>query len=198
MPLSPLLQQAYAVGTVPSGTRRITRFEAKWTVGTSPYSSSAFFSPWFGMDPSDNMNLIQPVNPWLGSNWNMYTEYYQWDNGYNSNSYGFDVNSGQTLHGALIYLPASDSYNLSQVSARVFEMFALLSLLSCLLLFLSCDRGRESARERERGKGRGRGRGERERKRGRTQRGTERGKGGAESGRGNRVGDRGSGERKGK
>eukprot|EP01098_Paradermamoeba_levis_P007902 TRINITY_DN3290_c0_g1_i2.p1 TRINITY_DN3290_c0_g1~~TRINITY_DN3290_c0_g1_i2.p1 ORF type:complete len:282 (+),score=91.93 TRINITY_DN3290_c0_g1_i2:37-846(+) len=105
---------AYAVGTVPNGVQRITRFEAKWTVGAKPRQGSAFFSPWFGMDPTDNLNLIQPVNPWSGDSWGMYTEYYEWDTGYNSNSDSYDVKSGQTLHGQLIYLPSRDSYNLTQ------------------------------------------------------------------------------------
>lgn len=60
---------AYAVGTVPAGTTRITRLEMKWTISNDPQPSFAFFSPWFGMDPADNMNLIQPVNPWGGSSW---------------------------------------------------------------------------------------------------------------------------------
>jgi hypothetical protein len=36
--------------------------------------------------------------------WNMYTEYYQWSDGYNSNSDSYNVNAGQTLHGVLTYL----------------------------------------------------------------------------------------------
>ena len=57
---------AYAVGTMPHG-ERITRLEMTWKVGAAPRRSNAFFSPWFGMDPSDNLNLVQPVNPWSGS-----------------------------------------------------------------------------------------------------------------------------------
>eukprot|EP01097_Dermamoeba_algensis_P007324 TRINITY_DN461_c0_g1_i4.p1 TRINITY_DN461_c0_g1~~TRINITY_DN461_c0_g1_i4.p1 ORF type:complete len:147 (+),score=24.27 TRINITY_DN461_c0_g1_i4:59-499(+) len=116
---------AYAVGAVPEGTKRITRFEAKWKVGASPSEGEAFFSPWFGMDPADNLNLIQPVNPWSGSGWSMYTEYYEWDTGYNSNSDSYDVNSGQTLHGTLVYIPSTDSYNLTQVC-----LFSIVSIRS--------------------------------------------------------------------
>lgn len=65
---------AYAVGEVPSSTERITNMQMTWKVSEQPRDSSAFFSPWFGMDPSDNLNLIQPVNPWLGNGWSMYTE----------------------------------------------------------------------------------------------------------------------------
>jgi hypothetical protein len=43
-----------------------------------------------------------------------YTEYYQWSNGYNSNSPQQSVNAGQTLQGTLTYIPSSDSYNLTQ------------------------------------------------------------------------------------
>ena len=78
---------AYAVGSIPSGVERITRMEMTWTVSKEPESrSGAFFSPWFGLDPQDNLNLIQPVNPWLGDSWAFYTEYFQWRPVHNSNS----------------------------------------------------------------------------------------------------------------
>ena len=44
-----------------------------WTVGQAPTWSWAFFPPWFGMDPTDNLNLIQPVNHWSGRAWSMYS-----------------------------------------------------------------------------------------------------------------------------
>lgn len=31
----------------------------QWTVLNNPQPSGAFYSPWFGMDPADNLNLIQ-------------------------------------------------------------------------------------------------------------------------------------------
>jgi hypothetical protein len=105
---------AYAVGSVPAGTQRITKMEATWTVGANPPKSRSFFSPWFGLDPADNLNLIQPVNPWSGSSWSMYTEYYQWSPTHNSNSKTFAVSAGQTLKGSLVYDASSDSYQLTQ------------------------------------------------------------------------------------
>ena len=71
------------------------------------------------MDPADNLNLIQPVNPWSGSrfgggSWSAYTEYYQWSPTHNSNSKSFSVSSGDTLHGSLTYDESSDSYTLTQ------------------------------------------------------------------------------------
>ena len=33
--------------------------------------SRSFYSPWFGMDPDDNLNLLQPVNPFTGDGWQM-------------------------------------------------------------------------------------------------------------------------------
>lgn len=104
----------YAVGKIPSTYERITRMEATWTVGANAKSGGAFYSPWFGMDPADNLNLIQPVNPWGGSSWSMYTEYYQWSPTDNSNSRSYSVEAGQTLHGILDYDASSDSYTLSQ------------------------------------------------------------------------------------
>ena len=105
---------AYAVGSIPDSKERITRLEMKWKVGQEPKSSYAFFSPWFGMDPSDNLNLIQPVNPWSGDAWSMYTEYFQWSPVHNSNSEQQPVEAGQTLHGSLVYSKEDDSYVLTQ------------------------------------------------------------------------------------
>lgn len=36
----------------------------------------------FGIDASDNLNLLQPVNPWMGNEWLIYNEYYQWQPSY--------------------------------------------------------------------------------------------------------------------
>ena len=105
---------AYAVGAMPESVTRITTLEMTWTVGEEPKHSYAFFSPWFGMDPTDNLNLIQPVNPWGGDSWSMYTEYFQWSPEHNSNSRQQPVKAGQTLRGALRYDSSSDSYLLSQ------------------------------------------------------------------------------------
>ena len=52
-------------------SKRITKLSMTWKVGASASPSRAFYSPWFGMDPDDNLNLIQPVNPWSGSAWSM-------------------------------------------------------------------------------------------------------------------------------
>lgn len=105
---------AYAVGAIPSTYERITRLDMSWKVGADPKRSRAFFSPWFGMDPDDNLNLIQPVNPWGQGAWSMYTEYYQWSPTHNSNSRSYTVKAGQTLHGSLVYDDKSDSYTLTQ------------------------------------------------------------------------------------
>jgi len=88
----------------------------KWNVGQNPKRSMAFFSPWFGMDPSDNLNLIQPVNPWMGSSWSYYTEYFQWSPEDNSNSDSYDIEPGQELHGTLVYDETTDSYQLTQTN----------------------------------------------------------------------------------
>jgi len=105
---------AYAVGSVPSSVERITRLEMTWTVGAKAKWSFAFYSPWFGMDPADNLNLLQPVNPWGGRSWSMYTEYYQWKPSHNSNSQSYSVEAGQTLHGSIEYVEATDSYTITQ------------------------------------------------------------------------------------
>ena len=66
---------AYAVGDISlTNAERITKLQMTWTVGEKAKPSFAFYSPWFGMDPDDNLNLVQPVNPWGGDSWSMYTE----------------------------------------------------------------------------------------------------------------------------
>jgi len=128
---------AYAVGQIPAGVQRITKLEMTWVVsgGTEdPPLGSAFYSPWFGMDPADNLNLIQPVNPWSGSSWSMYTEYFQWSPEDNRNSQQVMVKAGQTLHGSLNYLPLIDAYNLTQ---RVVETGAISSQI------VKCQNGKK-------------------------------------------------------
>jgi hypothetical protein len=107
---------AYAVGAIPQEAERITRLEMTWTVGEEPRHSFAFFSPWFGMDPNDNLNLVQPVNPWSGRSWSMYTEYFQWSPTHNSNSKQFAVSAGDTLHGSIVYVAEKDAYELKQTN----------------------------------------------------------------------------------
>ena len=109
---------AYAVGSIDEKHERITRLEMTWTVGAEPEHTRAFFSPWFGMDPADNLNLVQPVNPWMGESWSAYTEYFQWSPEHNSNSRSFDVSAGSTLHGSIVYDASSDAYLLKQTSAE--------------------------------------------------------------------------------
>lgn len=93
---------SYATATCPAGTR-ITKWEGKWKVGPTPQQSFAFYSPWIGMDTTDNLNLLQPVNPWLGSSWNFYTEYFQWQPTSNSNSQQMSTSAGHILHGSVTW-----------------------------------------------------------------------------------------------
>lgn len=44
----------------PVAGQRITYMEAKWTVGGTPAVGGAFYSPWYGIETSDNLNLYQP------------------------------------------------------------------------------------------------------------------------------------------
>ena len=53
---------AYAKAVSPTGQGRLTYIEGYWNVPASPKRSNAFFSPWFGIDTSDNLNLLQPVS----------------------------------------------------------------------------------------------------------------------------------------
>ena len=91
---------AYARAECPSGTR-LTKMTANWNVGANPPASQAFFSPWFGIDPADNLNLLQPVNPWLGDQWVIYTENFNWSPQSNYNSPQQPTSAGHTLEGEI-------------------------------------------------------------------------------------------------
>lgn len=105
---------AYATAKCPPGTK-ITSMEARWNVGQNPPSSFAFFSPWFGVESSDNLNLLQPVNPWFGDSWGFYTEYFQWSPEDNQDSSQMNCNAGDTLHGKVVYNgDSAQSYTLTQ------------------------------------------------------------------------------------
>jgi len=99
----------YAMATYPQG-QRITYMEASWTVGQNPVVGGAFFSPWFGIEASDNLNLIQPVNPWVGDSWQIYNEYFQWEPEYNYDSDANTVNPGDVLFGSVTYVPQNQTY----------------------------------------------------------------------------------------
>ena len=96
----------WAQGQCPNGTH-MTHFEATWQVPSNPPASDAFFAPWQGADSSDNLNLIQPVNPWLGDGWEIYTEYFQWSPEYNSNSQAYSTQAGNKLRGEMTFLGES-------------------------------------------------------------------------------------------
>eukprot|EP00053_Salpingoeca_punica_P004877 m.51421 g.51421 ORF g.51421 m.51421 type:complete len:262 (-) comp12988_c0_seq1:46-831(-) len=102
----------YAKGVSPTGQGKITYMEAKWTVGNNPRRSGAFFSPWFGIESSDNLNLIQPVNPWTGSQWQIYNEYFQWRPEHNENSDSHVVRPGDVLFGSVTFNPSRNSYTI--------------------------------------------------------------------------------------
>jgi len=92
----------YAKGVYPAG-KRITYIEAKWKVPDNPKRDGAFFSPWFGIETSDNLNLIQPVNPWSSNHWEIYNEYFQWKPVHNENSASHNVKAGDIVFGSVTY-----------------------------------------------------------------------------------------------
>lgn len=51
----------YAKAVSPTGAGRISYIEATWVNGGNPKQGGAFYSPWFGIETSDNLNLFQPV-----------------------------------------------------------------------------------------------------------------------------------------
>jgi len=103
----------YATGLyTASRNEPISFIEAYWKCGSNPPKSNAFFSPWFGLDTTDNLNLIQPVNPWTGSQWEIYNEYYQWSPTHNENSQSHVVAAGDVIYGSITFNQADESYML--------------------------------------------------------------------------------------
>eukprot|EP00466_Bigelowiella_natans_P013139 jgi/Bigna1/87444/estExt_fgenesh1_pg.C_200141 len=105
---------AYMQGTIPGGVERITKLSMKWKVGESAASSMVFYSPWFGLGSNDGLSLIQLLNPWLGNQWTMFTEYIQLDPDHRQNSDQYTVKSGQIIEGTLEYNAETDSYLVSE------------------------------------------------------------------------------------
>jgi len=101
---------AYAMAT---HSGRLTHMEAKWKVLGTPAEGGAFYSPWFGIESYDNLNLIQPVNPWTGDGWQMYIEYFQWSPEYNFDSDMNSVNTGDVLWGRVDWVAENSSYNVA-------------------------------------------------------------------------------------
>lgn len=100
----------YAAATSPTGSGRLTYAEAYWTNGGIPAAGGAFYSPWFGIEASDNLNLFQPVNPWLGSSWSIYNEYFQWVPENNINSNDHQTQPGDLLYGNVTFDASTQSY----------------------------------------------------------------------------------------
>lgn len=106
--------QAWLTAQCPAGTY-MTHYEATWTVPPNPPPSGAFFSPWIGSDATDNLNLIQPVNPWMGDGWSFYTEYFQWSPENNVNSNSYNTQAGNRLRGEMTFLGESaQAYKITQ------------------------------------------------------------------------------------
>lgn len=85
-------------------------------VPQDPLKKGAFFSPWFGIEASDNLNLIQPVNPWSADGWSIYNEYFQWSPESNYNSESHTVKAGDIVYGSVDYVAANNSYTITHSS----------------------------------------------------------------------------------
>lgn len=72
----------------------------------------SFFSPWFGIESSDNLDLIQPVNPWTGSGWEIYNEVFEWSPEHNFNSEAHGVRAGDTVYGRVTFAPENHTYTM--------------------------------------------------------------------------------------
>ena len=53
------LGYAQALPPASSPNARLTLMSARWKVASNPRRSNSFYSPWFGCDTQDNLNLMQ-------------------------------------------------------------------------------------------------------------------------------------------
>lgn len=58
------------------------------------------------------------MNPWFGSSWSIYTEYFQWSPENNIDSTQHSVNSGDTLHAVIEYI-GNQQYRISQTDTTL-------------------------------------------------------------------------------
>ena len=101
----------------------ITRFEVYWQNMDAPKSvSTAFFSPWIGIGTSDRLNIIQCVNPWIGSEWQSYIEYFQWVPERNKNSLSHVTYPGDTFHSLIEYKESHFNINGSNVTTPYYHV----------------------------------------------------------------------------
>eukprot|EP01013_Petalomonas_cantuscygni_P014810 TRINITY_DN3034_c0_g1_i1.p1 TRINITY_DN3034_c0_g1~~TRINITY_DN3034_c0_g1_i1.p1 ORF type:complete len:275 (-),score=57.58 TRINITY_DN3034_c0_g1_i1:461-1285(-) len=102
----------YAKAVNPNRRGIITYAAATWTNCDDPKHWGAFFSPWFGIETSDNLNLVQPVNPWSGYSWSIYNEYFQWSPTNNKNSDSTPSSAGDTIFGSVTYDRSARAYHM--------------------------------------------------------------------------------------
>jgi hypothetical protein len=57
------------------------------------------------------MSFLQ-VNPWMGNEWLIYNEYYQWSPSHNQNSAQHVVKAGDQLYGSIKLNAATKSYDI--------------------------------------------------------------------------------------
>lgn len=95
----------YARAQQPVGESEIiTKLEAYWINLNAPkVNINSFFSPWIGIGTSDRLNIIQCVNPWISSQWQIYTEYYQFQPARNKNSIGHLSYPGDIIYCSIEY-----------------------------------------------------------------------------------------------
>jgi hypothetical protein len=98
----------YAKATCPRPDQMITKMSAKWIIpenGEDMTEQNEFWTPWFGIETTDNLNLLQPVTCWGPDSWTLSTEYFQWTPDYNFNSEFVTVSTGNLCYGEVVYLP---------------------------------------------------------------------------------------------
>lgn len=103
-PASSWLGYAKAVSQNNDTDNIITKIEVYWKNPSNPTRDGCRFCPWFGIETSDNYNLIQPVNVWDNSgrpDWIVMNEYFQWHPEHDSQSKTVSTSPGDEIYASI-------------------------------------------------------------------------------------------------
>ena len=106
-PASSWLGYAKAVQRNNSSEAIITQIEVYWENPSNPTRDGCRFCPWFGIETSDNYNLIQPVNVWDNdedeNDWIVMNEYFQWHPEHDEQSKTVSTSAGDLIYARITY-----------------------------------------------------------------------------------------------
>ena len=71
---------------------------------------------------SDNLDLLQPVNPWTGNGWSAYDEEFLWNGMRNRNSRAISASAGDVMFARVYFNEKEQTYTASQANMNTGEI----------------------------------------------------------------------------